>query len=72
MSDTPFDDHARLAKIAKAETTAFMRRVDAVDAILAGAKPSDIMLLAAHAFAGSGEALRSPWLPRRSAFDRFR
>jgi hypothetical protein len=39
------------AKIAKAEAAAFMARLEAIDDILEGAKPSDIMLLAAHALA---------------------
>ena len=43
---------AAKAKIAKAEAAAFMARLEAIDAILDGAKPSDIMLLAAHALAG--------------------
>jgi hypothetical protein len=38
-------------KIAKAEADAFVARLEALDAILDGAKPSDIMLLAAHALA---------------------
>jgi hypothetical protein len=41
------------AKIAKAEAAAFMARLEAIDAILDGAKPSDIMLLAAHVLAGA-------------------
>jgi hypothetical protein len=39
-------------KIAKAETAAFKARLEAIDAILDGATPSDIMLLAARALAG--------------------
>jgi hypothetical protein len=34
-------------KIAKAETTAFMARLEAIDAILEGADPDDVMLLCA-------------------------
>jgi hypothetical protein len=37
------------AKIAKAEATAFMVRLEAIDAILEGASPGDVMLLAATA-----------------------
>jgi hypothetical protein len=39
------------AKIDDAETQAFMARLDAIDAILQGATPYDVMMLAAHALA---------------------
>lgn len=39
------------AKVADAETKAFMARLDAIDAILQGASVYDVMRLAAHALA---------------------
>jgi hypothetical protein len=39
------------AKIAKAAAAAFMARLEAIDTILDGADPSDIMLLAARVLA---------------------
>ena len=40
-------------KIAKAETEAFMARLEAIEAILEGANPHDVMMLCAHAIAGA-------------------
>jgi hypothetical protein len=39
------------AKVADAETNAFMARLEAIDAILEGAAPHDVMMLCAHALA---------------------
>jgi thiamine phosphate synthase YjbQ (UPF0047 family) len=39
------------AKIDAAETKAFTARLDAIDAILRGASPYDVMMLCAHALA---------------------
>jgi hypothetical protein len=39
------------AKVADAETKAFTARLEAIDAILQGATPYDVMMLAAHALA---------------------
>jgi len=39
------------AKVAEAETKAFMARLEAIDAILDGANPHDAMMLCAHALA---------------------
>jgi hypothetical protein len=41
------------AKVADAETKAFMARLEAIDAILQGATPHDVALLCAHALAGA-------------------
>lgn len=40
-------------KIAKAETEAFMARLEAIDAILQGAQPHDVMMLCAQALASA-------------------
>jgi hypothetical protein len=48
------------AKVADAETKAFMARLEAIDAILDGATPSDIMLLAAHVLAGAAPLCCDP------------
>ena len=42
---------AAKAKVAEAETKAFMARLEAIDAILDGANPHDAMMLCAHALA---------------------
>jgi hypothetical protein len=42
---------AAKAKVADAETKAFMARLDALEAILQGAAPHDVMMLCAHALA---------------------
>jgi hypothetical protein len=39
------------AKIADADTRAFMARLEAIDAILEGASPHDVLTLCAHALA---------------------
>jgi hypothetical protein len=39
------------AKIADADTKAFMARLEAIDAILEGATPHDVLTLCAHALA---------------------
>jgi hypothetical protein len=39
------------AKVADAETKAFMARLEAIDAILEGASPHDVLTLCAHALA---------------------
>jgi hypothetical protein len=39
------------AKVADAETRAFMARLEAIDAILEGATPDDVVALCAHALA---------------------
>jgi hypothetical protein len=39
------------AKVADAETKAFMARLEAIDAILQGATPHDVLALCAHAIA---------------------
>jgi hypothetical protein len=39
------------AKVADAETKAFMARLEAIDAILQGATPHDVVALCAHAIA---------------------
>ena len=39
------------AKVADAETKAFMARLEAIDAILEGATPHDVLALCAHALA---------------------
>jgi hypothetical protein len=39
------------AKVADAETKAFMARLEAIDAILQDALPHDVMMLCAHALA---------------------
>ena len=39
------------AKVADAETRAFTTRLEALDAILQGAAPHDVMMLCAHALA---------------------
>ena len=39
------------AKVADAETKAFMARLEAIDAILQGAAPHDVLALCAHALA---------------------
>jgi hypothetical protein len=41
------------AKIADAEAKAFMARLDALDAIMQGATPYEVMRLAAHALAAA-------------------
>jgi hypothetical protein len=41
------------AKVADAETKAFMARLEAIDAILKDAEPHDVMMLAAHALAAA-------------------
>jgi deoxyxylulose-5-phosphate synthase len=40
------------AKVAEAETKAFMARLEAIDAILQDATPHDVLALCAHALAG--------------------
>jgi hypothetical protein len=39
-------------KVADADTKAFMARLEAIDAILEGATPHDVVALCAHALAG--------------------
>jgi hypothetical protein len=39
------------ARVADAETKAFMARMEAIEAILQGAAPHDVMMLCAHALA---------------------
>jgi hypothetical protein len=39
------------AKVAEAETKAFMARLEAIDAILEGAAPHDVLMLCAHVLA---------------------
>ena len=39
------------ARVADAETKAFMARLEAIDAILQGATPHDVLMLCAHALA---------------------
>ena len=41
------------AKVAQAETKAFMARLEAIDAILQGATPHDVLTLCAHALASA-------------------
>jgi hypothetical protein len=41
------------AKVADADTKAFMARLEAIDAILQGATPHDVLTLCAHALAGA-------------------
>jgi hypothetical protein len=41
------------AKIADADTKAFMARLEAIDAILQGASPHDVVALCAHALASA-------------------
>jgi hypothetical protein len=41
------------AKVADAETKAFMARLEAIDAILQGATPHDVLTLCAHALASA-------------------
>lgn len=41
------------AKIAKAESDAFLARLEAIDAILEGATSHDVMMVCAHALAGA-------------------
>ena len=42
---------AAKAKVADADTKAFMARLEAIDAILEGATPHDVLALCAHAIA---------------------
>jgi hypothetical protein len=42
-----------MAKVADAETKAFMARLEAIDAILRDADPHDVLMLAAHALASA-------------------
>jgi len=39
------------AKVAKAKTDVFMARLDAIDTILAGAEPYDVLMVCAHVLA---------------------
>jgi hypothetical protein len=59
-------------KIAKAETAAFMARLEAIDTMLEGARASDIMLLAAHILAHVAPDCCGPHIDEFKAdFDRM-
>ena len=51
MADFKKTIAAAKAKVADAETKAFMARLEAIDAILQGATPHDVLTLCAHAIA---------------------
>ena len=48
---TSFKKTTAKAKVADADTKAFMARLEAIDAILEGATPHDVLTLCAHALA---------------------
>jgi hypothetical protein len=52
MTDFKKTIAAAKAKVAKAETEAFNARLEAIDAILEGAAPRDVLMLCAKALAG--------------------